>query len=133
MMIIGCDFHPGVQQVAVLDTETGQRFEGRLSHEGDQVRRFYGELPRPVRVGIECSGYSLWFEELLQELGIEYWIGDAAKIRAADPRKQKTDERDARLLLELMEQDRFPHLGTGSGHARPAPVAALSSQTGLDA
>lgn len=118
MVIIGCDFHPGVQQVAVLDTETGQRFEGRLSHEGDQVRRFYGELPRPVRVGIECSGYSLWFEELLQELGIEYWIGDAAKIRAADPRKQKTDERDARLLLELMEQERFPRIWVPDGATR---------------
>lgn len=110
MLIIGCDFHPGVQQVALLDTETGRRFEGRLTHEGDQVRRFYSELPRPARVGIECSGYSLWFEELLEELGIEYWVGDAAKIRASSTRKQKTDERDARLLLELMEQDRFPRI-----------------------
>ena len=110
MLIIGCDFHPGVQQVAMLDTETGRRFEGRLTHEGDQVRRFYSELPRPARVGIECSGYGLWFEELLEELGIEYWVGDAAKIRACSTRKQKTDERDARLLLELMEQDRFPRI-----------------------
>jgi transposase len=110
MLIIGCDFHPGVQQVALLDIETGRRFEGRLTHEGDQVRRFYSELPRPARVGIECSGYSLWFEELLEELGIEYWVGDAAKIRANCTRKQKTDARDARLLLELMEQDRFPRI-----------------------
>jgi transposase len=71
MVIIGCDFHPSVQQVALLDTETGRRSEGRLTHEGEQVRRFYAELPRPVRIGIECSGYSLWFEEMLEELGIE--------------------------------------------------------------
>jgi len=110
MLIIGCDFHPSVQQVAVLDTATGRRWEGRLTHEGDQVRKFYAELPRPVRVGLECSGYSLWFEELLEELGIEYWVGDAAKIRAAEPRKQKTDRNDARLLLKLMEEDRFPKI-----------------------
>ncbi len=110
MLIIGCDFHPGMQQVAMLDTESGKRCEGRLTHEGDQVRRFYSELPRPVRVGLECSGYSLWFEELLEELGIEYWVGDAAKVRAAAPRKQKTDERDARLLLQLLEENRFPRI-----------------------
>jgi len=110
MIIIGCDFHPSVQQVALLDTETGRRLQGRLTHEGDQVRRFYAELPAPVRVGLECSGYSLWFEELLEELGIEYWVGDAAKIRAACPRKQKTDERDARLLLQLLEENRFPRI-----------------------
>lgn len=111
MVIIGCDFHPSVQQLALLDTDTGRRFEGRLTHEGDQVRRFYAELPRPVRVGIECSGYSLWFEEMLEELGIEYWVGDAFKIRAACPRpKQKTDQFDARLLLQLLEEGRFPKI-----------------------
>jgi transposase len=110
MLIIGCDFHPGVQQVAVLDTETGRRWEGRLSHTGDQVRQFYSDLPRPVRVGLECSGYSLWFEDMLEELGIEYWIGDATKIRACEPRKQKTDRNDARLLLTLLEENRFPKI-----------------------
>ncbi len=110
MLIIGCDFHPSVQQVAVLDTESGRRWEGRLTHEGGQVGKFYAELPRPVRVGLECSGYSLWFEELLEELGIEYWVGDAAKIRAAESRKQKTDRNDARLLLRLLEENRFPKL-----------------------
>ena len=84
MLIIDCDFHPGVQQIAALDTDSGRRWEGRLSHEGEQVRQFYAQLPAPVRVGLECSGYSLWFEELLEELGIEYWVGDAAKIRAAE-------------------------------------------------
>lgn len=110
MLIIGCDFHPSVQQVAVLDSETGKRWEVRLTHHGDQVRRFYAQLPRPVRVGMESSGYSLWFEELLEELGHELWVGDAAKIRASCPRKQKTDQRDARLLLQLMEEGRFPRL-----------------------
>jgi hypothetical protein len=55
MIILGCDFHPGLQQVAMLDTNTGRRFEGRLTHEGDQVRRF-AELPKPVRVGPAVSG-----------------------------------------------------------------------------
>jgi len=65
MLMIGCDFHPSVQQIAALDTTTGRRWETRLSHDGDQVRQLYRHMPHPVRVGLECSGYSLWFEELL--------------------------------------------------------------------
>lgn len=110
MIIIGCDFHPAGQQVAALDTGTGRRFEQWLRHDLDQVRQFYGELPRPVRVGLECSGYSLWFEEMLEELGHELWVGDAARIRAAFPRKQKTDVRDAQRVLQLLEENRFPRI-----------------------
>jgi hypothetical protein len=31
-----------------------------------------------VRVGMEVTGYSRWFERLLAELGFELWIGDPA-------------------------------------------------------
>lgn len=113
MKIIGCDFHPGYQQIAMLDQETGEEVEQALSHEGEgkqQVRNFYASLSGPVRVGIEASGQSQWFERLLSELGHQVWIGDAAKIRACCERKQKTDRRDAQLLLHLLEQDRFPRI-----------------------
>src|SRR6266852_2194945 len=48
--------------------------------------------------------------ELLVELRHELWIGDSAKIRASEVRKQKTDERDARLILGLMLTKRFPKI-----------------------
>jgi len=32
MLIIGCDYHPGFQQIAFLDTETGEADERRLTH-----------------------------------------------------------------------------------------------------
>jgi len=28
MLIIGCDYHPGFQQIAFVDTETGELGEG---------------------------------------------------------------------------------------------------------
>ena len=71
---------------------------------------FYRSLPKPVRVGIEATGPIHWFERLLAELGHELWIGDSAKIRASEVRKQKTDERDARLILELLLANRFPRI-----------------------
>ena len=111
MKIIGCDFHPGYQQIAMLDPETGELVEKALSHESlEEVRRFYAGLQGPVRVGLEASGQSQWFERMLMELGHEVWIGDAAKIRASSERKQKTDRRDAELLLQLLREDRFPRI-----------------------
>jgi transposase len=112
MKIIGCDFHPGYQQIAMLDKETGELTEKRLSHsdEGEEARKFYTGLTGPVLVGLEASGQSQWFERLLAELGHKLWIGDAAKIRASTERKQKTDRRDAELLLQLLEEERFPQI-----------------------
>jgi len=112
MIMIGCDFHPGLQEIALLDTETGRRQEQLLSHASGPgpVREFYASLPRPALVGLEASGYSQWFEEMLEELGIELWVGDPAQIRKAAPRKQKTDRNDARLLLQLLEESRFPRI-----------------------
>src|SRR6202048_3294439 len=96
MKIIGCDFHPGYQQIAMLDSVTGEMVEKALSHERkEEVRAFYAGLEGPVRVGIEASGQSQWFEQMLTELGHEVWIGDAAKIRASCERKQKTDSHRA--------------------------------------
>jgi transposase len=112
MKIIGCDFHPGYQQIAMLDKSTGELIEKRLSHshEGEEAKKFYSELSGPVLIGLESSGQSQWFERLLAELGHKLWIGDAAKIRASTDRKQKTDRRDAHLLLDLLEQERFPQI-----------------------
>jgi len=118
MNIIGCDFHPGYQQIAMTDTDTGVVTELTLTHEGDQVRRFYAGLEGPVRVGIEATGQSQWFERLLQELGHEVLIGDPAKIREATERKQKTDRRDALLILQLLLENRFPQIWVPSAEER---------------
>jgi len=108
MRIIGCDLHARQQTLAMLDTGTGEVVNRTLMHEGNQVREFYSQLPRPVLVGIEAIGPMQWFLDLLQELGIECQVGDATKIRAAEPRKQKHDRRDAELILKLLVEKRFP-------------------------
>jgi transposase len=54
-----------------------------------------------VRVGMEATGYSRWFERLLAELGFEVWMGDPAEIKAKRVKKQKFDREDARLLHRL--------------------------------
>jgi transposase len=108
MTLVGCDLHSRNQQVAVLDTETGEVQERRLAHEGDSVEQFYMSLAGPVTVGIESTGYALWFHALLHRLGHEVLVGDAAQIRAMVVRKTKTDRRDAVHLLDLLRHGRFP-------------------------
>src|ERR1700739_3123644 len=111
MKIIGCEFHPGYQQIAMLDLATGEMVEKARSHERkEEVRAFYAGLEGPVRVGIEASGQSQWCEGMMAELGHQVWIGDAAKIRASCEWKQKTDRRDAEVLLRLRAEERFPRI-----------------------
>jgi transposase len=112
MIIIGCDYHPGFQQIAFVDTETGGLNEGRLGHR-EEAEQFYRDLRvRGVKVcvGMEASGHARWFERLLGELQFELHIGDAAEIRSKRVRKQKTDRQDAQLLLTLLVEDRFPSI-----------------------
>jgi len=110
MLIIGCDYHPGFQQIAFVDTETGELRERRLGH-CEETEQFYTGLKgQSVRVGMEASGHSRWFERLLGELQFELWIGNAAEIRTKRVRKQKTDRQDAQLLLRLLIEDRFPRI-----------------------
>jgi len=92
----------------MLDTVTGEVVNRTLMHEGNEVRDFYSELPHPVLVGIEAIGPMQWFLKLMEELGIECRVGHPAQIRAAEPRKQKHDRRDADLILKLLAENRFP-------------------------
>jgi len=108
MKIIGCDFHPSFQQIAMVDTATGDTIERRLLHAGGEAQRFYESLTGEVVVGIETSGNTLWFERLLGKLGHELLIGDATAIRAASPRNQRCDPRDAKNILQLLLEKRFP-------------------------
>src|SRR5450432_4342384 len=112
MMIIGCDLHPSWQQVSWMDTETGETGERKLVHATGDAKLFYEQLAEPVLIGVEATGNSQWFVELVEDLGHEIWIGDAAQIRASYVRKQKTDKRDAAHILKLVVEGRFPKLWT---------------------
>ena len=110
MLIVGCDFHPSWQQIAWLDTETGETGEQKLLHARGDAKQFYGRVAAPALIGMEATGNSQWFVELVEDLGHEIWIGDAARIRASYVRKQKTDKRDAAHIQKLLLEGRFPRL-----------------------
>ena len=108
MVIIGCDFHPRFQQIAFVDQQTGEYGERRLNHPEEAERFYRGLAGKQVCIGAEATGSFRWFRRLMEELGFEFLLGDAAAIRAACMRRQKTDKRDARHILTLLVEDRFP-------------------------
>jgi transposase len=118
--IIGCDYHPRFQMIAMLDKGTGEVKVMRLEHENGEAKKFYWSLPKGTRVGIEATGATQWFERLMAECGHELWVGDPAEIRARMVRKQKTDERDALHLLDLLMTERFPRVWVPSPEERDA-------------
>ena len=118
MIIIGCDYHPSFQQIAWVDTETGETQERKLMHGDGEAERFYRQLRGPVRVGMESTGNCHWFVDLLAEMGHEVWIGDAARISAKQVRQQRTDRRDALHILDLLVKDDFPRIWMPSRQER---------------
>jgi transposase len=82
-----------------------------------ELKKFYSRFSGPVLVGLEASGYSPWFEQLLEDLGHEVWLGDATEIRRRARRRQKNDRRDAELILDLLIHHEFPRIH------RPTPTS----------
>jgi len=118
MMIIGCDYHPSWQQICWLDTVTGETGEKKLEHASGEAEKFYRGLPGPALIGMESTGNCQWFVEMAAALGHDVWIGDAAKIRAAEVRQQKHDRRDAALILNCCWKDGFRGSGLRPGKRR---------------
>ena len=118
MIIIGVDFHPEFQQIASVDSDSGEFQEKRLTHREDAETFYRALADKKVRVGMEASGHARWFERLVAELQFGLWIGDAAEIRTKRVRKQKTDRQDAQLILRLLLEDRFPQIWVPSWENR---------------
>ena len=112
MLIIGCDFHAGFQVLAIFDNRIGTTTEKRLAHPGEAVAFYRGlqEQSQRVRVGLEAGAPCQWFRRLLAECGHELWVGDATRIRAAAVGKKKTDREDAKLILQMMREERLPRI-----------------------
>jgi len=80
MFLMRCDLHTRFQQVAILDSQTGELVERRLEHESGGARAFYAAPPARVRAGMEATGCGQRFEAVLAEQGHGLWVADAAEI-----------------------------------------------------
>jgi transposase len=106
----GVDFHARQQTICYCDSAGGEIRLAELNHERDDVGGFYAAFAGDVVVGVEASGYSTWFVELVEGLGHRVLIGDASEIRRLAKRRQKNDRRDASLILDLLLRGDFPQV-----------------------
>src|SRR6266702_3485174 len=86
----GVDFHARQQTICSLTTEDGVVSTDELKHQDKaELRAFYSQFSGPVLVGLEASGYSPWFEQMLEELGHESgWATPSRSVGApADDRR----------------------------------------------
>ncbi len=113
----GVDFHARQQTICYCDAADGEIHLKELDHKED-VRGFYASLTEEVIVGLEASGYSTWFVELIESLGHKVLIGDATEIRRVAKRRQKNDWRDAGLILDLLLKQEFPQIHRPSFESR---------------
>jgi len=133
MTIVGCDFHPGWQLVAVFDSETGEISEPKLENGNGEAERFYGWLPTPARVGFEACGNTQWFEDLLDGLGHEVWIGDGCRDSRplGAPAEDGSSRRGPRP--KAVARGSLPtFMATESSRARSSPVTDSSPSPGGD-
>jgi transposase len=114
----GVDFHARQQTICYCDTTDGVFHYHELHHESDDAHRFYTQFAGEVIVGLEASGYSTWFIELLESLGHQVWLGDATEIGRRARRRQKNDRRDAELILDLLLREEFPRVHRPSFESR---------------
>jgi transposase len=117
-LYIGVDIHARQQTLSYLNTDDGTTEQLELSHERDDIREYYRQFQGEVIIGSEACGYTNWFEELMEQLGHQLLVGDAAEIRRLARRRQKNDRRDAELLLDLLVHNEFPALYRYSKESR---------------
>lgn len=95
----GMDFHARQQTVCYFDTADREVRLQELRHDRDDIRGFYSQFTGEVVVGLEASGYSIWFVELLEGLGHHVLVGDAAEIRC----RAKRRARDCRIHRSVLQ------------------------------
>ena len=130
MIIIGVDFHPEFQQIASVDTDSGEFQEKRLAQR-EEAETFYRALAgQKVRVGMEASVHARWFERLLAELQFELWIGDAAQANYSSglyPTNGLLKKESIKIYIPVADdgsksaQDRF-------GGTKNAPIGRVSDR-----
>ena len=137
MVIICADYHPSDQYIAFVDTEIGESGERRLNHSDGEAERFYRELAArgvSVRVGMEATGYSRWFERLLAELGIELLDrrcgGDQGQ---ASPQAEDRPQRCSIIVEAAAGKYLSSDLGTESRESGSTATALAPAPAGADA
>src|SRR6267378_769602 len=78
---IGVDLHVRTETVCWMNTADGEIHQHTLDHSRDDLRAFYAQFTAPAVVGIESSGYALWFHQLMEQAGHRLLVGVRTMVK----------------------------------------------------
>src|SRR5438128_8273009 len=87
VVYIGVDLHVRTQTVCWMNTADGEIHQHTLDHRRDDLRAFYAQFTAPAVVGIESSGYALWFHQLIEQAGHRLLVGPVPAHRVYPQRQ----------------------------------------------
>ena len=137
MLIVGCEYQPSIQQIAWVETDSGEVGERALLHSTGEAERFYRELKEQgvgVRVGIEATGHARWLERLLAELGFEFvdWECGRDQGQACTQAEERPGRRKASAHV-VDRESISSSVAAGREQSRSASAAVAPPPVGADA
>ena len=125
MYFIGVDHHKQASVMTVLDEGGREQKSGRVANRRGEVEQFL-EGCRPFRAVLEAGRSSYVMADLLRELGGEVVMANPLELRAIAHARIKTDERDSRILAELLRGGLIPEVyQRGEGNRQAQRVMRL--------
>ena len=110
-LYIGVDYHPYSQVIAYCDQADGEIKYEMFEHSNKKkLEEFYQQFPKGTVIGVEATGSMLWFERMIESLGLELKIGNPRLIRRMALSRHKNDFRDAETILDLLMNSQFPEV-----------------------
>jgi len=104
-LVVGLDVSDKWTQVCVVSMDSGEVIEeGRVRTRKVAVRERFAGRPR-MRIVLEVGTHSPWMSRLLEELGHEVIVANAAKVGLIHGNSRKRDRTDAENLARLGRVD----------------------------
>src|SRR5262249_46069600 len=100
MVHVGVDLDKRSSQIAVL-TEDGDIVQQRLANDGEQLTKFFSQLPPQSAIAIEASGTWWWLVDLLEQLGHRPVLSNPKQTKAIAAARLKNARVDPDRLARL--------------------------------
>jgi transposase len=104
LQFIGLDVGDRVSAYAVSDAQGRILSQGKVGSRAEDLVKTFGPM-RGDRLLMEVGTHSAWMQRTLRQVGIDARVCEARSAAEANRFGRKTDERDARMLAELLRTD----------------------------
>ena len=109
MINVGVDLHK--TQFTVCIRTKGRELFSEYPTTSDGYLQFLNRLfvyDEPIRIGVESTGNTRYFKNLMEDAGAEVVTINTLKFKVVNESVKKTDKHDAATIAEFLEKDMLP-------------------------